>query len=250
AKDLSRGWSRIGDQQLARNAYGEAIDSYNRALEFAETPHQLAEILLKSGCAYRYSGNQAGAWDAFSLAMPIFEEAGDDPSLFTALKGAILSAESLERWADLQEFKARARALESQLGDSYRTPSFWRESSDVVETVGVLENPLPAIRPAVVSPPIREISAESPSFPREVETVAEVTADVLISPSTPMSSSGVGRDVPSEAIINSEIEKVQREISLLESNERERRTIRGGEKLQGLYAELRSLLRRRDALLN
>jgi tetratricopeptide (TPR) repeat protein len=125
--EAAAAWSLRGDLGLEQGDHGAAIRAYNRAVEFAGTPEGLAQLLLRSGCAYRYAEDPAGAWDAFSLALPIFEKSGDLESQVIALLGQSLAAAQLERPEDAQSLGLRAFGLRQKLGDGWKPPGYWRE---------------------------------------------------------------------------------------------------------------------------
>jgi tetratricopeptide (TPR) repeat protein len=131
-KDVAAAWSLTGDLLLEKGEHGEAIQSYNRAVEYADTPQTLAHLLLRSGCAYRYAGDPGGAWDAFSLALPIFEKAGDQASQVVALYGQAMAARDLARPEDSASLVNRAEALRLRLGPDWKPPLYWREPLDEV----------------------------------------------------------------------------------------------------------------------
>jgi len=128
--DVAAAWSLTGDLQLESGEPGMAIKSYNRAVEYADSPETLAHLLLRSGCAYRYAGDPGGAWDAFSLALPIFEQAGNQPSQVVALYGQALAAKDLDRPDDAAKLATRAAALRQRLGAGWKAPIYWREPLD------------------------------------------------------------------------------------------------------------------------
>jgi len=128
--DVAAAWSLSGDLQLESGEPGMAIKSYNRAVEYADSPQTLAHLLLRSGCAYRYAGDPGGAWDAFSLALPIFEKAGEPSSQVVALYGQALAAKDLDRPEDAANLAARASTLRQRLGATWKPPIYWREPLD------------------------------------------------------------------------------------------------------------------------
>lgn len=270
--DLRAGWRRLGDVQLHQDAYAESIAAYNRALEFTKNPEELAAILLKTGCAYRYQGDAAGSWDAFSLAIPIFEEAKNDASLLTALWGGVLAARDLKRPKEGSELQERASKLQAKLGSSYQPPEYWRDRIGPVEFSpgGSSGEPVaekPAVAEATVAtstgkptPVPAQSAALTPSAPAPSPT-AEASA-VPISPpgggSLPKSDppspaagkSDAKKGVPvagtlSSAELEERIVTLQRKIAKLEADSKNRQTFKGLEELQNLYAELDSLLRRK-----
>ena len=130
--DVAAAWSLSGDLQLENGDPGLAIKSYNHAVEYADSPATLAHLLLRSGCAYRYAGDPGGAWDAFSLALPIFEKAGDHPSQTIALYGQAMAAKEMDRAEDAASIAVRAVSLRQRLGPSWKPPIYWREPLDAV----------------------------------------------------------------------------------------------------------------------
>jgi tetratricopeptide (TPR) repeat protein len=130
--DAAAAWSLHGDLQLESGDPGVAIKSYNRAVEYADSPKTLANLLLRSGCAYRYAGDPGGAWDAFSLALPIFEKAGDQPSQAIALYGQAIAAKDLGRAGDAAALAARGASIRQRLGPNWKPPIYWREPLDGV----------------------------------------------------------------------------------------------------------------------
>jgi len=125
--DAAAAWSLRGDLGLEQGDHGAAIRAYNRAVEFASSPEVLANLLLRSGCAYRYAEDPAGAWDAFSLALPIFEKVGDVESQLIALLGQSLAAKELERPEDAESLWLRASGFRQRLGPTWMPPRYWRE---------------------------------------------------------------------------------------------------------------------------
>ncbi|RFC46736.1 MAG: Tetratricopeptide (TPR) repeat [Verrucomicrobia bacterium] len=143
-RDAAAAWSLTGDLLLEKGENGEAIKSYNRAVEYADTPRTLADLLLRSGCAYRYAGDPGGAWDAFSLALPIFEKAGDQSAQAVALYGQTLAARELGRPEEALSLASRADDLRKRLGRDWKPPLYWREALDKVSP------PTPALAPVAV----------------------------------------------------------------------------------------------------
>lgn len=258
--DLRSGWASLGDSHLAQDGFAQAIGSYNRALEFSKNPEELAGILLKSGCAYRYQGDAAGAWDAFSLAIPIFEEAKDENSLLTALWGAVLAARDLKRAKEGAELQQRASQLQSKLGSSYQPPSYWRGEIGAVEfsaqpagagdapavPPGAPSGPVPAAGVQLVASASPQTKAASGAPGSEAAPATPPgparAAGTAVTAASPAAGS-VAADSPKE--IEARIVTVQRMIAQLEADSKNRQTFRGLEELQNLYAELDSLLRRK-----
>lgn len=250
--DLRGGWVRLGDMHLQEDAFAEAIGAYNRALEFSKNPEELAKILLKSGCAYRYHKDPAGAWDAFSLAIPIFEESKDDASLLTALWGGVLAARDLKRSKEGADLQQRATELQSKLGSSYKPPVYWRDEMSPVEfpsasaAVGSGSKPgaesvAMASATAVtgaVRDPAPAVAAPEP-VPAAAKPVETNPAD-----SAAMPAEG-GAKPESAGELEQRIVAVQKKIAQLEADSKNRQTFRGLEELQNLYAELDGLLRRK-----
>ncbi len=127
--ELLRVWSRRGDEALNRDAFDTAVTAYGKALEHAQDARSLAQLLLRSGCAYRYAGDHAGAWDAFSLAIPIFRDAREPEEQLTALYGALLAAQELGEAEDVQKLRSGIETLEQTHGGGYRFPDYWRENT-------------------------------------------------------------------------------------------------------------------------
>lgn len=146
SRDTAAAWSLSGDLRLEKGDHGEAIKAYNRAVEYADTPRTLADLLLRSGCAYRYAGDPGGAWDAFSLALPIFEKAGDFAAQVVALYGQALASRQLDRPGESLEFVKKAEELRKRLGADWKPPIYWRE-------------PLEKLAPAVPAMPPIQVEA-------------------------------------------------------------------------------------------
>lgn len=255
--DLRAGWERLGDLHLRQEAFAESIGAYNRALEFSKNPQELAGILLKSGCAYRYRGDPAGAWDAFSLAIPIFEESKDDASLLTALWGGVLAARDLKRTREGAELQQRASQLQNKLGTTYQPPDYWRDRIGEVEF---------APEPVAAAEGKKQSSPEAKGGPDVAATaLVATTKDPAATPAptaaTPAPTAPQAASQPPEKVdtakpaaaaapesagdLEDRIVTVQRKIAQLEADTRNRQTFRGLEELQNLYAELDSLLRRK-----
>lgn len=253
--DLRGGWVRLGDMRLQDNAFAEAIGAYNRALEFSKNPEELAKILLKSGCAYRYQKDPAGAWDAFSLAIPIFEESKDEPSLLTALWGGVLAARDLKRSKEGTELQQRATALQSKLGSSYKPPVFWRDEMTPVEFPPASAADSGGVKPgaekvavAAASPVAGPAKAPAAAAPGPALGPVVTSKDGSgTAPAAAAAPAELPKPAPPEssAEVEQRIVAVQKKIAQLEADSKNRQTFRGLEELQNLYAELDGLLRRK-----
>ncbi len=135
APDLAFAWTVRGDLYLAEDAFETAAQAYGFALEHAPSEAQLGEILLKIGCAYRYSGLHREAWEAFTMAQTMLKHENAAQRRITAILGAAMAAREVKSDAEVKSLLDRANALLAHLAQTQPTwlqPGFWRESLEHV----------------------------------------------------------------------------------------------------------------------
>lgn len=130
--DLAMAWTLRGDLYLADDVFETAAQAYSFALEHIPSEARLGEVLLKIGCAYRYSDMHQEAWEAFSMAQTMLKEDSSVKLRITAFLGASMAARKVKTRNEAKGFLDRANTLIAQKAPDFRPPSFWRESMDVV----------------------------------------------------------------------------------------------------------------------
>tara|TARA_R110002096_G_scaffold67332_11_gene163417 strand:- start:21959 stop:24169 length:2211 start_codon:yes stop_codon:yes gene_type:complete len=130
--DLAIAWTLRGDLYLAEDVFETAAQAYSFALEYIPSESRLGEVLLKIGCAYRYSNMHQEAWEAFSMARTMLKEDSSVRLRITAFLGSSMAARNIKTTTEAQGFLDQANTLIAQKVPDFRPPSFWREPLEVV----------------------------------------------------------------------------------------------------------------------
>ncbi|MEM1296919.1 MAG: TIR domain-containing protein, partial [Verrucomicrobiota bacterium] len=130
--DLAMAWTLRGDLYLSEDVFETAAQAYSFALEYIPSESRLGEVLLKIGCAYRYSDMHQEAWEAFSMAQTMLKEDSSVKLRITAFLGSSMAARKVKTREEAKGYLDRANTLITQKAPDFRPPSFWREPLDTV----------------------------------------------------------------------------------------------------------------------
>ncbi|MEM7014354.1 MAG: hypothetical protein AAF585_23075, partial [Verrucomicrobiota bacterium] len=273
----------LADLLLAGDEFENAAQMFESALDLAPEA-MLVDTILKTACAWRYAGDHETADQAFNAVRKSLANTLDDPSLLTAVRGCILSAQALGNNENLDDLASEAAMLMDQMPD-YEPPPYWRDLDATVamrnrlfpeelepETASTVDpdsdlGPLPvqdreepAIDPvppkpmaetvpeAPIVPVIAEVGTNTPEPEPDPAPKPESKPEPEPEPAPEPESKPDPEPEPKPVIdeaLESEIAALQLRITALEAEKATLRNFSQLQELHDLYEELNKLLRKR-----